>query len=150
MLRRSVASSLSGTLEFQVTKKLFDGFSELFSGFFELGALVFCFSLIFWVSGLFLGLAVLAWLALISWRCGREGIAIAVAAVAVGFYAWQSPDENLSTLQSPPDLHEATKKMEPEKNNISKDETIAHFEKLCQVRNIKMRAEIWDRGSPWG
>lgn len=58
MSRRSVASSLSGTLEFQVTKKLFDGFSELFSGFFELGALVFCFSLIFWVSGLFLGLAV--------------------------------------------------------------------------------------------
>ena len=53
-----MASSLSGTLEFQVTKKLFDGFSELFSGFFELGALVFCFSLIFWVSGLFLGLAV--------------------------------------------------------------------------------------------
>jgi len=53
-----VASSLSGTLEFQVTKKLFDGIYELFSGFFELGALVFCFSLIFWVSGLFLGLAV--------------------------------------------------------------------------------------------
>jgi hypothetical protein len=53
-----VASDLSGTLEFQVTKKLFDGVYELFSGFFELGALVFCFSLIFWVSGLFLGLAV--------------------------------------------------------------------------------------------
>lgn len=49
---------MSGTLEFQVTKKLFDGVYELFSGFFELGALVFCFSLIFWVSGLFLGLAV--------------------------------------------------------------------------------------------
>lgn len=55
---RSVASSLSGTLEFAVIKKLFDGVYELFSGFFELGALVFCFSLIFWVSGLFLGLAV--------------------------------------------------------------------------------------------
>jgi hypothetical protein len=49
---------LSGTLEFMVIKKLFDGFYELFSGVFELGALVFCFSLIFWVSGLFLGLAV--------------------------------------------------------------------------------------------
>ena len=53
-----MASSLSGTLEFMVIKKLFDGFYELFSGVFELGALVFCFSLIFWVSGLFLGLAV--------------------------------------------------------------------------------------------
>ncbi len=41
-----------------VIKKLFDGVYELFSGFFELGALVFCVSLIFWVSGLFLGLAV--------------------------------------------------------------------------------------------
>ena len=55
---RNVVGGLSGTLEFQVTKKLFDGVYELFSGFFELGALVFCFSLIFWVSGLFLGLAV--------------------------------------------------------------------------------------------
>jgi len=54
----SVMGSLSGTLEFMVIKKLFDGLYELFSGFFELGALVFCFSLIFWVSGLFVGLAV--------------------------------------------------------------------------------------------
>lgn len=54
----SVVSGLSGTLEFMVIKKLFDGVFELFSGFFELSALVFCFSLIFWVSGLFLGLAV--------------------------------------------------------------------------------------------
>jgi hypothetical protein len=53
-----VAGSLAGTLEFMVIKKLFDGVYELFSGFFELGALVFCVSLIFWVSGLFLGLAV--------------------------------------------------------------------------------------------
>jgi len=54
---RSASKSMSGSLEFQMAKKLFGAFGDLFSGFLELGALIASMTLLFWVSGLFLGLA---------------------------------------------------------------------------------------------
>jgi hypothetical protein len=41
-----------------MVKKLYGAFCDLFSGFLELGALAVSLTLLFWVSGLFFGLAV--------------------------------------------------------------------------------------------
>jgi len=54
---RSAAGSMSGSMEAQMAKKLYFAFSDLFSGFLELAALIATMTLLFWVSGLFLGLA---------------------------------------------------------------------------------------------
>eukprot|EP00960_Hanusia_phi_P036031 752106-Hanusia_phi.AAC.2 len=54
---RAASKSMSGSLEFQMAKKLFGAFANRFSGFLELGALIASMTLLFWVSGLFLGLA---------------------------------------------------------------------------------------------
>eukprot|EP00291_Cryptomonas_curvata_P018098 CAMPEP_0172165506 /NCGR_PEP_ID=MMETSP1050-20130122/8451_1 /TAXON_ID=233186 /ORGANISM="Cryptomonas curvata, Strain CCAP979/52" /LENGTH=191 /DNA_ID=CAMNT_0012835987 /DNA_START=112 /DNA_END=687 /DNA_ORIENTATION=- len=55
---RMTVNSMSGTMEFQMVKKLYGAFCDLFSGFLELGALAVSLTLLFWVSGLFFGLAV--------------------------------------------------------------------------------------------
>jgi hypothetical protein len=57
-LSRMTVNSMSGTMEFQMVKKLYGAFCDLFSGFLELGALAVSLTLLFWVSGLFFGLAV--------------------------------------------------------------------------------------------
>ncbi|KAJ1485194.1 hypothetical protein T484DRAFT_2020822 [Baffinella frigidus] len=64
---RSAAGSMSGSMEMQMAKKLYFAFSDLFSGFLELGALIATMTLLFWVSGLFLGLALCS--VLVAFAC---------------------------------------------------------------------------------
>ena len=64
---RSAATTMSGSMEMQMAKKLYYAFSDLFSGFLELGALIATMTLLFWVSGLFLGLALCS--VLVAFAC---------------------------------------------------------------------------------
>eukprot|EP00283_Hemiselmis_rufescens_P009199 CAMPEP_0173422648 /NCGR_PEP_ID=MMETSP1357-20121228/3272_1 /TAXON_ID=77926 /ORGANISM="Hemiselmis rufescens, Strain PCC563" /LENGTH=239 /DNA_ID=CAMNT_0014385693 /DNA_START=125 /DNA_END=841 /DNA_ORIENTATION=- len=53
----ALVSSMSGTMEFQMARKLYGASVDLFEGFAELGALGMAITLLLWVSGLFFGLA---------------------------------------------------------------------------------------------